>query len=375
MNLHIAPPSSYTVNFKSAIEEFGLADNNSIFVRNTEKSKKQQFLETFFPYYTNREILNKINNLTTNDRLFVHFLDFELAKWLTNNSPKCEVNWIFWGSDFYKVIEDYEPSLRLHDQQTSEYVISQKKVHSLGKDKLIGLMKQERDKILKTQFKKALSRIDNFLNFKTFEHDLIKKHFGVNLYYKEFNYVNITNSLQTMDSIIESNSNNNRARVLIGNSASTPNNHLDLFDILPTTDHIEYVVPLSYGNNEYRDYLIEHLSSRKLNIKFITEFMPYNEYLMLTNSCNACIQWHNRAQAVANIDSYLYMKKKVFLKSTNPIFNIYTSQGYQLFDETHISESNLAEHLLDELSSINRQLINTKFNKARIKHQYKELFG
>lgn len=128
-------------------------------------------------------------------------------------------------------------------------------------------------------------------------------------------------------------------RIIIGNSASADNCHIEIFKMLEwmKNDKIEIICPLSYGEVEYRKKVItEGYKIYKEKIVFITDFMPINDYASLLNSCDVGIYNTNRQQGFKNITTMIKFGKKVFLKENTSIW-------------TKLNELGIEVHSIDEL--------------------------
>lgn len=99
------------------------------------------------------------------------------------------------------------------------------------------------------------------------------------------------------------------------------------------SENIKFVCPLSYGNFEYRDKVIEY-GKNILGDKFcpITEYMPQQEYYSLLNKCSVGIFNNNRQQAMGNINVLLRFGAKVYIRDDTTMWNTFSNQrSYHLF--------------------------------------------
>lgn len=122
--------------------------------------------------------------------------------------------------------------------------------------------------------------------------------------------------------------------ILIGNSASASNNHLEAFDRLRKfdTDNRKILVPLSYGDPKYADY-VEEIGVRAFGNDFIPlrKFLSLNEYIQQIKTCGIVIMNHYRQQALGNVLTMIYMGARVFLNESNTIFQFLTRIGVTVF--------------------------------------------
>ncbi|MDE6432738.1 MAG: TDP-N-acetylfucosamine:lipid II N-acetylfucosaminyltransferase, partial [Lachnospiraceae bacterium] len=81
-------------------------------------------------------------------------------------------------------------------------------------------------------------------------------------------------------------------RILVGNSATRENYQVEAFEVLKKykDEKIEIICPLSYGDEKYRDEVIEK-GKQILGDKFValTEFMEKDKYIELLATCDVAI--------------------------------------------------------------------------------------
>ena len=123
-------------------------------------------------------------------------------------------------------------------------------------------------------------------------------------------------------------------RIIIGNSATETNQHKEIIDWM--TDYmdrnIEVYVPLSYGNKQYKEQIIEY-GYDKLGEKFfpLVDFMDIYSYTKLLSSMDIGIFNNNRQQALGNINVMLAMGKKLYLRKDTSMWESYCKEGYVIF--------------------------------------------
>jgi hypothetical protein len=112
--------------------------------------------------------------------------------------------------------------------------------------------------------------------------------------------------------------------ILLGNSASYTNNHLEIIDILSDLDMNDkkVICPLSYGD-EYYAKKVNAEGNDKLRDSFeaLVNFMPLHKYNSYLEQCGFVIMNHYRQQAVGNVMIMLWMGAKVFLDERNTLYN------------------------------------------------------
>ena len=114
--------------------------------------------------------------------------------------------------------------------------------------------------------------------------------------------------------------------IQIGNSATESNCHMEILDLLSKykDEDISIYVPLSYGNVDYRNMVMEKgYSMFKDKFKPLLEFMPQEEYFSHLNSIDVAIFNNNRQQATENIETLLYLGAKVYINSNTTMAQYY----------------------------------------------------
>lgn len=119
--------------------------------------------------------------------------------------------------------------------------------------------------------------------------------------------------------------------ILVGNSATPENNHLEAFAYIAERFDLagrRIIVPLSYGKQWYRDRVVEE-GYRLFGDKFVPllDFMPKQDYLALMDSCGYVFMNHIRQQAVGNLLIALLKGARIFLNTNNPCHSWLSKEG------------------------------------------------
>lgn len=160
-------------------------------------------------------------------------------------------------------------------------------------------------------------------------------------------------------------------RIIIGNSATKTNGHMEVFELLHAInlENVEIICPLSYGDMDYQKKVIE--KGREIfgdSFKPIIEYMSYDQYNKLLLSCDVGIYNNNRQQGLGNISAMTNMGKKVFIRKDTPMWESFKKYGYIMND---ISE--LASMSIEEIFDWPSSMIQENFNAIeRKKNDVKE---
>lgn len=158
--------------------------------------------------------------------------------------------------------------------------------------------------------------------------------------------------------------------ILLGNSASSTNNHLEAIDILSgiSLGGRQVYIPLSYGDNRYAK-AISGYAAQKLpqNNKPLKNFLQLHEYNELVSECGIVIMNHYRQQAVGNILASLYLGAKVFLNNTT-VYEYLKRIGCLVFlvDEIEKNGAQALQLLSDAEMEYNRQIIKREISSDNV---------
>ena len=124
------------------------------------------------------------------------------------------------------------------------------------------------------------------------------------------------------------------ANILVGNSASMTNNHIDSFEAIAesllASDYEAVIVPLSYGSPRVRDAVVK-AGRHYFGAKFrpILDFLEMNAYLDLVRSCHTVFMNHVRQQALANLSYAFSWGAKVVINQRSMLVNEFKERGLE----------------------------------------------
>lgn len=320
MILHIITDDKFP---DKGIENFNRAlpgQNRTLIVTQDEKFKYLKLIPDVIlkerQWYLNHSFIKEIRNSST---IVLHHLCIVglMATLIAQKSKK--ILWIGWGADYYNQFE--KKGYQLYGWYTKELL--EKKAN-----KKINHFK----KMIKTiLFNHAIKRINIFSPVILEDYELFNHYFPKSkMIYMPWNY-GINNSQAPVDIQTDYNLGPN---ILVGNSASYTNNHLEVFEILK---HInlgqrKIIIPLSYGDPEYRDYIIK-IGKDLFHDSFVplVDFIPIDDYHKILQSCSIVIMNHYRQQAAGNIYMMLRLGAKVYLSERSPYYKATRRMNQRVF--------------------------------------------
>ena len=156
--------------------------------------------------------------------------------------------------------------------------------------------------------------------------------------------------------------------ILLGNSASAENNHLDAFALLVKVnlEDRKIISPLCYGDSKYKDLI---LTEGEIffgdNFEPLINFMPINEYLKTIEKCGFVIMNHIRQQALGNILIMLYFGAKIFLRKECPTYIFLKEQGAVVFSIQELEKNLdlLQAHIDSDSVKINQKVVMNNWSR------------
>jgi len=330
----------------------------------------------------------KLVDLIQDNKVEVVFLHaFGISKQLIANALSKEVIkvWFIWGSDLYwnwKLLKkdmferetfffmyggENKTSLRrkLVFNNFSLWLFSKYRNKKILLPKI--LVKKLENNFL-TDFYKVVQKIQIVVPIIPSEFDLVKS-INTSLINAPFEYGNIEDlSINTKAYNVKYANN-----ILIGNSASPTNNHVDAFKhiVRYKQDGQKIIVPLSYGGKkDYIQFVIDK-GNYYFGDKFmpILDFMPLMEYNQLISSCGFAVFNHKRQQALGNINAMGYFGAKVFLNGKSPIFKYFKKLGIHVFNINRINNDSFNSNLGEKEIEHNRSILYKLYSKKAVKQK------
>ncbi len=304
---------------------------------------------------------NSVGDIDCYDEIIIHFLNLAKIRFI-NSINHSNITWFEWGADLYNQL--LEPKgFQLYRDKKEVLVCTDS--HNKRYRYLEPLYK-----ILRlARFKKTIDAIKKIKNFAglDFELDLLMHYYPQfsQLKKKDFFYYPIDDIIPYNFATIKKETNEN---IMLGNSSSPSGNHSYALKLLSNLDigNRKVVIPLSYGNAQYRDYIVQ--CGRKFigNNSFpLLEFLSLDEYNDIMNSCDYFIYANLRQEAFGNILVALYLGKKVFLDACNPLYDYLRSLSLAIYSLDSLKRENFRS-LNDDQVQNNRDIIMKYYSKERL---------
>jgi dTDP-N-acetylfucosamine:lipid II N-acetylfucosaminyltransferase len=169
---------------------------------------------------------------------------------------------------------------------------------------------------------------------------------------------------------------NIKTYIQVGNSADPTNNHLEVFLKLEKYKerNIEIICPISYGNMEYGQKVINN-GEKLFGDKFkpLTEFMSLDKYLEVLAKTDVAIFNHERQQAVGNIVTLLGLGKKVYLRNDITTWDFCIEHDLKVYIANEDFED-LFDEMDEEIKQKNIKNMKIKFSEKKLAEDLKKIF-
>jgi len=291
-----------------------------------------------------------------------HTLTYQSASILNSVSNSTTVVWLGWGADYYDaLLSSYFPG-GLHLPATAG-IYDKLYTPSLCKMFVSKVKQRLRRKFFPVppQHPLRLERVDYFCPVLELEHEMaVKANPWFRAHYIPWNYQSAVRHPHSPELDQKSNAGPN---ILVGNSATPTNNHVETFHWLAEQCDLhgrKIIVPLNYGEKEY-GLKVQQIGTNLFGDAFmpLTEWMPLHQYFDLLKTCGYSVFGHLRQQAAGNVTQMMRQGSKVYMHSANPLYRHHTARGARMFSLDDCMASNLPldfSPLTEEDVATNRSL-------------------
>lgn len=311
--VHLAPDEKFVPLVQVLFEEAFPGRNTYLVPR--PRSGSLKYVADLTNVRLRRSIYFKLARLLARqvraaDLLVVHGMTPLFAKALRAVRPECVVVWVGWGFDYYRLLEDQLGGLLLDKTARLEPEVTRSRDRPKPRKPL--------------PIVSVAARIDAF-SVNPSEVDLLRAVLpALRATYHALPSFTVEDIFDRGAALMAG------PDILVGNSASLSNNHLEAFDmLLPLVgSDRRLVVPLSYGNTRYAERVAQ-AGSERFAERFVPlrTWMPIEAYNEQMRSCGFVVMNHRRQKAVGTIGAALYKGAKVFLRPENPLFGFYAGLG------------------------------------------------
>src|SRR5690625_3217634 len=313
--------------FLNSIGRFkgGNFDNINIFVSDDSELSNSLSSDTLT---FKSSYLDKIVQLCKRaDLVVLYDLDALKSKIALALPKKVKIAWRFFEYELYSRQRENYISDRTYKAYLSGEKKLLKKIHSIAR-RIYCHTYIPGTKIF--MFKRAVSRIDYFLGLSSVEYKLLTKR------WKSLPPFIKLSSYPTKSKVLSYDKNTKKEKkiILLGNSKSYYNNHLDILDIVERSTNktiYNFKILFSYGlENSYTEKVREFCKDRDY-YTLIEDFMPASEFNLFYKGVGALILNNYRQMAMGNIRYAFINGVKVYLNKNNVFYHELKKNGFLVF--------------------------------------------
>lgn len=342
--LHLVRDDKFIDGPVDLFEQDGRFENRCFMIANNPEYKFKYIKKTDrITICCDKKSLKRELQRVDYDVLFLYALtDYDIFKYIPNDKI---VIWWAWGFDIYGAkrfldIPLYKPLTEKYFQSLNSTLCVRIK-NLISKSPIISI-----PQFIKKS--KAIKRIDYFQPVIHTEFELMQSVNGFHA--KEFYYPMAHNFTACNEEELPKHGDS----IIIGNSATYINNHMDVWekvrDYIPDTTTVYF--PVSYGKPNFANYLSSKIEPKRRNVIFLKDFMPLNDYYDIVDSCSYAIFGVLREAAMGNIIRCITKGVKLFLFKDSIPYQYLKELGCEVFAIEEIDENSF-KHPLSIEQAIN----------------------
>jgi dTDP-N-acetylfucosamine:lipid II N-acetylfucosaminyltransferase len=353
--VHIYTETTFLI--ETELYKKSLFSNTIIIIGENIPDKRVSSFNPIIVSVTKTDLLKVVEICSAADLVVLYELD-PVKSYIALKIPKnIAVAWRFFGAELYsKNLDIYLSERSLEYFNTKKEKITKLLNYKGIYRKLVSLSKTR--SFIGNHFVEAIKRIDLFMCLSEQEYNHLA-HIWKNLP----PFIQIPTDIKFPKRSIPSKTN----LVIIGNSRSIFNNHIDIIDLIENahlSEQVHFLIPFSYGVElNYTREIRRRVKSAQKDIELLETFMSYDSYFDLVSTAKAAVFNGYRQMAMGNICEAINSGLKVYLNTHNVIYKWLKDSGLKIFT---------IEEFASDLESNNLELDSEDFER-NIDNLYKML--
>lgn len=291
-------------------------------------------------------------------------------KELKRYQPGIKVKWIFWSYEYYHQPGAYEKTL------TGFSLYYYKKRNTLLKKIETSLKSVIKKLILipvynKKLLKECYSTVNEFYSFLPQDYknifDKIENH---RCRYYPISFLSIEQITQNIKEDRLAN------EIMIGHAGRLTANHVEVFEALSTIPLKNMLIPLQYGDDDYKNDIKKIASGHFGNrVIFLEDRLDMQSYFKRLSKVSHAIFNFTMQEGLGNIVFLVWNGAKVFLREESSVYKQFTIWGLKVFSVEHdLTEKQLTEPLPRKDAEHNRLVLENMFSETQVNKYWEPLF-
>lgn len=350
MNYHLMIDDKFINNFIIDAEKAAPGNNVYIIATTRENAKHVNYNKAIYAPYQTSLFAETVSNIRLTDQVFIHWASDEAIDFVLRLPETIKVGLFFWGGDIVEIpysiykssiygplslkyFEKYEerPKVKwnpLKPKRLIRTLANRYWKYNANEQKILGIRRA------------FFKRLNYFFNWNIIDFEWIKTHYKTSAVFKYFFY-----NFSPIPATVKENNKNGvktHTTVLLGNSDTPTNNHLEMLEVLKKfkAEAIKIVIPLNYGNKKYGDIIeqraIAIFGAEK--ILALRKFMDIAAYYQILDEVDIAVMNHYRTQAAGNTLALLYRGKKVYINEVSSTYKLLNTNGVVIGNSADISK-------------------------------------
>lgn len=299
------------------------------------------------------------------DAVFFHSVSVVDWKLISKIPSNVVIIWWAWGYELYSKYGVLQPFININQYKkyTSEYLAYDNNMLKVAKECIKSIARFTKSLYYANYKIKALKNINYIKTVTNVEFSVLHSISSLSHMRNFHGPVDLSSRINPLTIAFKK-----PGIILIGNSASATNNHLDIIykiNLLNISDR-KIIVPLSYGDTKYKVFLkntIRNNPEISLNIEYLESFLDVDEYNNLFTRVSHAVFGVIRQQAMGNIRLCLLNGVKIFLFRESIAYKELKNKGYVVFSiEEDLNMAELSQPLSKEEAIYN---CNLKYDNLR----------
>jgi dTDP-N-acetylfucosamine:lipid II N-acetylfucosaminyltransferase len=260
--------------------------------------------------------------------VFYYLLDNHKASLILDSSGHAIHSWCFYGAEIYQQTPLFRDMLYGPVTRKYLWLLPEIKYRVLLRSWYFRIFKREKPPVELLQ--QAIKKISGILWYVPEEIAFINSRIKLPPWYN-FQFFSFSDIIPDPEARCQA----IHQKILIGNSATIENNHLDVLEVLQKVKNQSYSVslPMTYGLFPRYKALVKRQFSKALKERafFLENHMPLEQYYSFLAEHPTAVFLHHRQQALGNVLYMLYIGAKVYLSRDNIIIQWLRNNQVRVF--------------------------------------------
>lgn len=299
--------------------------------------------------------------------IFAHFLNHKIAQLINNLHDSKKVVWFCWGGDLYNLgkfgnqfLQSKTKKLYYKFGFRSFDIFKNILKESLGK--YIDYIPPNKEVL------SAIKKANIIVPVVPGDYENLKDSYNIKAEVFNLNYINNVFFKQP-----KLNRSKPRRDILLGNSASFTNNHVEAIDLLSNYDlkDAKVHIPLTYGRAKYANFINKYaLDKLGANANIFEERLPLDDYMDFFANCKSVIMNHCRQQAMGNIFLAFWFETSLYLNPGANHYQVLTKRGFKVLN---VSDFDPETELTEEDKKQNKALLVKWYGPDYLQNRFNKL--